>query len=360
MILKEIPQNSALFRSIRLMAIPGPPDRMKAKLSAKAVLEIANRLDSIEKCFIHPQTGKIEFLPDFESGDFDEEDWIANLPDEEQEDERARIEDLNENWHEIPHMESRKEFRVMEAFMEGMKDPKMKDLLWKALQGGRPFANFKHQLERDAKVRKLWFEFHHQAMIAYIEGELEKLGIDFEAATKPQEAEEGSEDRVEAPLQLNPNLFQTQRLGRNHAEFLQEINQLFQEVFERPDQPTASLSYLQRLLWSENIFAYGLLYDHELIGALTAYILPGIYSESPELFLYDIAIRKPYQRMGLGSRLLKTLRSYGKKNNISIVFVAADDEDTHALDFYNRNGGTPSKVTHFEFSTENPHAEPKP
>lgn len=52
---------------------------------------------------------------------------------------------------------------------------------------------------------------------------------------------------------------------------------------------------------------------------------------------------------GVGRQLMSTLRSQAAGQGIRVVFVAADNEDTHALDFYRALGGVPAPVTIFSF-----------
>jgi aminoglycoside 3-N-acetyltransferase I len=44
------------------------------------------------------------------------------------------------------------------------------------------------------------------------------------------------------------------------------------------------------------------------------------------------------------------MRAHASARGIAVVFVPADDEGTHALDFYRAMGGTPTTVTFFAFS----------
>ena len=91
--------------------------------------------------------------------------------------------------------------------------------------------------------------------------------------------------------------------------------------------------------------------DGNVVGGLTAHTLPMTAFEGAEVFLYDIAVDADYRRRGFGRRLVAALRSEANRLGIRTVFVPADDEDTHALDFYTALGGTPSRVTLFEFGS---------
>jgi aminoglycoside 3-N-acetyltransferase I len=88
----------------------------------------------------------------------------------------------------------------------------------------------------------------------------------------------------------------------------------------------------------------------ELVGGVTAHTLLMTRTESREIFLYDIAVRADHQRRGIGRQLVEHLRRDAAAAGIHVLFVAADDEDTHALDFYRALGGEAAPVTMFDFS----------
>lgn len=116
--------------------------------------------------------------------------------------------------------------------------------------------------------------------------------------------------------------------------------------------PRAALSddYLDLLLARSEFWAFAALSDGRVVGGLTAHTLPMTAFEGAEVFLYDIAVHSDYQRRGLGRALVNTLlRSEAASQSIGTVFVPAEDEDTHALDFYSALGGVATKVTFFEF-----------
>ena len=87
--------------------------------------------------------------------------------------------------------------------------------------------------------------------------------------------------------------------------------------------------------------------DDLLVGGLSAHVVPMTTSESSELFIYDIAVRADVQRQGIGRALVAALRAAARAEGIGDVFVAADNEDTHALEFYRRLGGVAAPVTFF-------------
>ena len=71
---------------------------------------------------------------------------------------------------------------------------------------------------------------------------------------------------------------------------------------------------------------------------------------STEIFIYDLAVHPDHQRKGVGRGLADFLRRAGRDANHGDVVVPADDEDTHALDFYRAIGGLGTPVTIFTFA----------
>jgi aminoglycoside 3-N-acetyltransferase I len=63
------------------------------------------------------------------------------------------------------------------------------------------------------------------------------------------------------------------------------------------------------------------------------------------LFAYDIAVRADHRRRGVG----RALQAQAATLSINELFVLADNDDAHALDFYRALGGVASAVTMFDF-----------
>ena len=107
--------------------------------------------------------------------------------------------------------------------------------------------------------------------------------------------------------------------------------------------------YLDGLLAGEGFWAFAAQEDGTIVGGLTAHTLPMTRDESAEVFIYDIAVDAGHQRRGHGRRLVEAIRRAAEEAGIDVVFVPADDDDEHALDFYRALGGVPSAVTFFDF-----------
>jgi aminoglycoside 3-N-acetyltransferase I len=141
------------------------------------------------------------------------------------------------------------------------------------------------------------------------------------------------------------------RLQAQDIVLARELFTLMAQVFKEERAPLPD-AYLHTLLQRQDFWVLAAFADDALAGGLTAHVLPMSRSSSRELFLYDIAVRAEVRRHGIGALLVASLREQGVQAGIATVFVAADEEDTHALDFYRALGGQESVVRHYTFSED--------
>lgn len=142
------------------------------------------------------------------------------------------------------------------------------------------------------------------------------------------------------------NAVAVRRLTTADADLARRLFALLSEVFETTSAPLSN-EYLNRLLDRPEFWAFAAFRGDEIIGGLTAHTLPMTRSEDSEIFIYDIAVRADEQRKGVGRRLVEALRVGAAEAGVQCVFVPADNEDEHALEFYRAIGGAPSQVTFF-------------
>ncbi|MBZ4188336.1 GNAT family N-acetyltransferase [Niabella beijingensis] len=141
-------------------------------------------------------------------------------------------------------------------------------------------------------------------------------------------------------------------LDSNDEVLLRELFQLYTEVFDTPyAMPEASR--FRYLLSADHLLFIAAIQNDRVAGGLTAHILPSLYSEASEVYVYDLAVAPAVQRKGIGKQLLATLNSWCSTHRVKGFFVQAAITDQHAVDFYQATGGTPEKVIHFSYATEN-------
>lgn len=145
---------------------------------------------------------------------------------------------------------------------------------------------------------------------------------------------------------MNKKSFQFKRLVSSDLGAFKSLVEMFNTVFEE-EQNIGSDAHLMKLLGNNSFIAIAAVSENEVLGGLTAYELPMIYSDASEIILYDMAVRDEYQRMGIGKGLIQSLKEYCMKNNIETFFVMAHEEDIHAVEFYHATGGKSEKVLNF-------------
>jgi aminoglycoside 3-N-acetyltransferase I len=140
----------------------------------------------------------------------------------------------------------------------------------------------------------------------------------------------------------------TARLRSPEVSVAKQLFVLMARVFGEP-HVELGVGYVESLLAGDGFWAMAAWVDGKLAGGLTAHALPMTRSEARELFVYDLAVLPAHQRQGIGRALVGSLRAEAARVGITDVFVAADNDDVHALDFYRALGGAAAPVTMFTF-----------
>ena len=142
----------------------------------------------------------------------------------------------------------------------------------------------------------------------------------------------------------------TRRLQAGDERIANDLFELISDVFEVPGEHLDD-SYVEQLLAQPTFRCYVTFVDGGLAGGLTAHTLPMTRSMSSEMFIYDLAVRPAYQRRGVGTALVRAALDDATRDSIDTTFVPADNDDTHALAFYEAVGGEASPVIFFTFES---------
>lgn len=139
------------------------------------------------------------------------------------------------------------------------------------------------------------------------------------------------------------------RLKKGDEAKVQELSKLFKKVFEMESSEPPSISHCAKILNSESNFFVVAEINDTVVGGLSAYVLPSIHGHS-ECYVFDLAVAEELQRQGTGTLLMNFLFDLCKEQGIEGVFVNAENEDVHAIKFYQKIGGeTNEEVTLFWF-----------
>lgn len=140
------------------------------------------------------------------------------------------------------------------------------------------------------------------------------------------------------------------RLDNTNLDHFVQLIKVFEDVFEMKEFSMPSLEYLQNMLNQDKFNVFCAVYKNKVIGGLTLYILDQYYSTKPLAYIYDLAIKREFQRQGIGKMLIADVKKFCLEKGFEEVFVQADKPDEYALEFYRSTNPTAEEeVIHFYY-----------
>ena len=98
-----------------------------------------------------------------------------------------------------------------------------------------------------------------------------------------------------------------------------------------------------------NVASHG---DRSVCG-LTIYVFGQYYDTKPMALIHDLAVATPFQRKGIGRKLMDAVNSNCKEQGFEELFVQADKIDGYATDPYRKTRPTKEEdVSHFYYTTD--------
>lgn len=134
------------------------------EIPIEKINEIADHLEAGFNCFIHRETYEVVAFP--------EDNLYLDLETDAWKEERNKAKKNKKKFIEIGQMVPSEAFRVMAAFVDALPIDAIKIRLLVALEGKKPFANFKHQIHNSGDYREQWFAFKREKLVAWIQEEL--------------------------------------------------------------------------------------------------------------------------------------------------------------------------------------------
>lgn len=127
---------------------------------------------------------------------------------------------------------------------------------------------------------------------------------------------------------------------------LQQLAAVFSLAFD--SQYSTSEEYLSTMLQNSSCVILGAVVESRIVGGLVAFIMTPIHG-TKELYVYDIAVHPDFQKQGIGTALMETLKQEARAQGVGTIFVEAESEDEGAVAFYRAIGGEEVAVNHFNF-----------
>ncbi|MDP4226835.1 MAG: UPF0158 family protein [Bacteroidota bacterium] len=132
------------------------------KLTDKQINKMAQDLEAGMKIFINKET--LEYRTILDLDDLMDPEFL--------EEEMEKIENEWSNYAVIEKMNSSEAFKIMEDFVDEVKELKIKENLIKILNRKSPFANFKAEIE-SSNYREEWFAFRTKRHEDYVKEQLD-------------------------------------------------------------------------------------------------------------------------------------------------------------------------------------------
>ncbi len=145
-------------------------------------------------------------------------------------------------------------------------------------------------------------------------------------------------------------LYDLKLLSTEDIDLFTELLHVFEEVFELEKTPLPSQDHLQKVMKFPGFFSMVAVTNDKVIGGLTAYTFEQYHSTQPIAYIYDLAVLAKYQRKGIGGALIESFNKHCKTLGYQEVFVQADREEMHAVEFYRNTPITEEEdVAHFYY-----------
>ena len=142
-------------------------------------------------------------------------------------------------------------------------------------------------------------------------------------------------------------------LEKDDHSLFEGMLDVFAQAFDDPESYSSkrpSPHYVSRLLRSDNFVSLVALKDNRVIGALAAYELMKFEQERSEFYIYDLAVKEDYRRLGVATKLINALKPIAASRGAQVIFVQADHGDDPAIALYTKLGQR-EDVLHFDIAT---------
>lgn len=137
-----------------------------AMISSDTINEIAQHLGMGMDCHYNTKTNELITVPGRQFNA--EKEFLAEFKEQ-----FAKIKKNKKDFLQIEVLDSRESFGIMEGFAAQITNESTKRKLFNALEGRKPFQNFKH-LVHNSNFRQDWFDFEQSEMERIVR---ERLGV---------------------------------------------------------------------------------------------------------------------------------------------------------------------------------------
>ena len=135
------------------------------KVSNELLNNLADSLEAGLICYLHKETLEVIEFPDKDKDVYEDMNvWQEEID---------KVFYDREKYIEVKGMDSSESFSEMEDFVLSLENSFIKNRLLQAIEGHKPFANFKHQIDNAGEYRELWFKFRRNRNINWVQEQLD-------------------------------------------------------------------------------------------------------------------------------------------------------------------------------------------
>ena len=143
---------------------------MNIAITAETIKDIAQEVEMGMLCYYHIATGDLECVPDELKGhsSYEEAFWKDSL---------KKIKANRKQYICFEGMESNESFRMMERFVEDIKDAKTRHQFQKTIALKKPFGNFKQLLYQYPALQQEWYSFKDEQYTQHVQQQLDVYNL---------------------------------------------------------------------------------------------------------------------------------------------------------------------------------------
>lgn len=142
------------------------------------------------------------------------------------------------------------------------------------------------------------------------------------------------------------------RLGVDDVDSLRALMSVFAVAFEEPETYLAAPQTdagVEALLARDTFVAVVAEAGSEVIGGLTAYVLPKPERAHSEIYIYDLAVSARYRRRGVATALIAELQAIAHEVGAWIVYIQAELDEPAPNALYGALGQG-ATIRHYELT----------
>lgn len=135
--------------------------------------------------------------------------------------------------------------------------------------------------------------------------------------------------------------YQIKTLGPKDVTGFRQMNQLFGDVFEMPEDyhnNAPSDAYVRGLLSNGQFVGVVAFEQGMVIGAAACFLNHKFEQERAELHFYDLAVAAIHQKRGIGTAILKEICHIAYERGAWTVTIASEPEDEVPTKLYGKLG----------------------